>query len=103
MLVDMAYLIRQIARLELRVPVTLRGFLVMPEAFSTIPSGVTPDMRARAYAAMREIRRLMVEPNWEDGYPMYYHGTERRRDGDDVWQGHAMSKVFDFLYLILYC
>jgi hypothetical protein len=98
MFVDMAYLIRQIARLELRVPVTLRGFLVMAEAFSTIPSGVTPDMRARSYAAMRENKRFMVEPDWEDGYPMYYHGIERRGDGDDVWQGHAKSRIFDFLY-----
>jgi hypothetical protein len=100
MFVDMAYLIRQIACLELRVDVALRGFLVMSEAFSTIPSGVTPDMRARSYAAMRENKRFMVEPDWEDGYPMYYHGTERRGDGDDVWQGHAKSKIFDFLYHI---
>jgi hypothetical protein len=100
MFVDIAYLIRQIARLELRASVTLRGFLVMPEAFSTIPTGITRDMRARAYAAMRENKRFMVEPDWTDGYPMYYHGTERRGDGDDVWQGHVKSKVFDFLYHI---
>jgi len=100
MFVDMAYLVRQIARQELRVPVALRGFLVMPEAFGTIPSGVTPEMRARAYAAMRENKRFMVAPDWEDGYPMYYHGTERRGDGDDIWQGAAKSKLFDFLYHI---
>jgi len=100
MFVDMAYLIRQIARLELRAEVVLRGFLVMPEAFSKIPSGVTTDMRARAYAAMRENKRFMVDPDWVDGYPMYYHGAERRGDGDDVWQGHAKSKIFDFLYHI---
>jgi len=100
MFVDIAYLVRQIAELKLSAGVTLRGFLVMPEAFQTIPGGVTRDMRARAYAAMRENKRFMVKFDWEVGYPMYYHGTNVVAEGRDVWQGRIKNKLFDFLYYI---
>ncbi|MCL4487335.1 MAG: tubulin-like doman-containing protein [Chloroflexi bacterium] len=100
MFVDIAYLLRQIADIKMTLGVALRGFLAMPEAFQTIPGGVTRDMRARAYAAMRENKRFMVKFDWENGYPMYYHGTNVVADGRDVWQGRIKSKLFDFLYYI---
>ena len=45
MFVDMSYLVRQIAKTA-QLSVRLRGFLVLPEAFSSIPGGVKDSMPA---------------------------------------------------------
>ena len=94
MFVDIAYLIRRIAKQEFNTPVRLRGFMVLPEAFSAIPGGVKSDMRARAFACMRENKRFMVDFDYEYGYPMYYHAQE----GNEIWHGRIKSKLFDTLY-----
>jgi len=94
MFVDMAYLVRKIAETEQTMGVRLRGFLVLSEAFSAIPGGVKPSMRARAFACMRENRRFMVDFQYEHGYPMYYH----EEGGDAIWRSEIRTKLFDFLY-----
>lgn len=96
MFVDMAYLVRQIAEQDHQLGVRLRGFLVLPEAFSAIPNGVKPSMRARAFACMRENKRFMVDFQYEHGYPMFYHGSGQ----DKIWRSTIKTKLFDFLYHI---
>ena len=95
MFVDLAYLVRQIAQVEHGgLNINLRGFLVLPEAFSGIPGGVKPGMRARAFACMRENKRFMVDFQYEHGYPMYYHAAGQ----GGIWRNTISLKVFDFLY-----
>lgn len=94
MFVDIAYLVRQIAQLDHQLTIRLRGFLVLPEAFSAIPGGVKPAMRSRAYACMRENKRFMVDFQYEHGYPMYYHSSGQ----GGVWHSAIHTKLFDFLY-----
>lgn len=94
MFVDIAYLVRQIAQLDHQLAVRLRGFLVLPEAFSAIPGGVKPAMRARAYACMRENKRFMVDFQYGHGYPMYYHASGQ----GGIWRSAISTKLFDFLY-----
>lgn len=97
MFVDIAYLVRMLAQEEQNgQKITLRGFLVLPEAFSAIPGGVVDSMRARAYAAMRENRRFMVDFSWKNGYPMYYQPTGQ----GGVWRSRLSTKLFDALYHI---
>jgi len=96
MFVDIAYLVRRIAEVNHGITVTLRGFLVLPEAFQKIPGGITDPMRARAVASMRENRRFMVDFQWENGYPMYYQAGGQ----DRIWHDVIKHKLFDFLYYI---
>lgn len=97
MFVDIAYLVRMLAKEQQNDQrVTLRGFLVLPEAFSAIQTGVDNPMRARAYAAMRENRRFMVDFAWNTGYPMYYHPSGE----GGVWRSRMRTKLFDSLYHI---
>jgi hypothetical protein len=96
MFVDIAYLVRRIAEVNHGITVTLRGFLVLPEVFQKIPGGVKDAMRARAVASMRENRRFMVDFQWENGYPMYYHASGQ----DRIWRTTIKHKLFDFLYYI---
>ncbi len=97
MFVDIAYLVRKLAQEEQNgTKITLRGFLVLPEAFSAIPTGIDNSMRARSYAAMRENRRFMVDFAWRTGYPMYYHVSGM----DRIWRAEMKTKLFDSLYHI---
>jgi hypothetical protein len=97
MFVDIAYLVRMLAQEEQSgQKITLRGFLVLPEAFSAIPGGIDNPMRARSYAAMRENRRFMVDFAWKTGYPMHYQ--EKGIGG--VWSSEMKTKLFDSLYHI---
>jgi len=94
MFVDIAYLVRQIAKQEHNLSVRLCGFLVLPEAFGGIPGGVKPSMRARAFACMRENKRFMVDFQYAYGYPMYYHAGGE----GGVWRSTITTKLFDILY-----
>ncbi len=97
MFVDLAYLVRMIAKEDQNdQKVTMRGFLVLPEAFSAIPTGIDTSMRARSYAAMRENRRFMVDFVWDTGYPMYYQPSGK----GGVWRSEIRTKLFDSLYHI---
>ncbi len=94
MFVDIAYLVRQIAKQDHDLATRLRGFMVLPEAFSKIPGGVKSAMRARAFACMRENKRFMVDFQYEHGYPMYYHASGI----GGIWHASITTKLFDFLY-----
>lgn len=97
MFIDIAHLVRQIAG---DTNIRLRGFIVLPEAFAKIPSGVTSDMKARSYAALRETKRFMISFDFRRGYPMYYHSDRGDHDAKNIWQGRIQSKLFDYMYLI---
>lgn len=97
MFVDIAYLVRRIAEVDHNnLAANLKGFLVLPEAFSAIPGGIKPSMRARGLAAMRENKRFMVDFDYAEGYPMHYHSTGR----GGIWRNAITTKLFDFLYHI---
>ena len=97
MFVDIAYLVRKLAEENQNgLKITFRGFLVLPEAFSAIPGGVEQCDAARAYAAMRENRRFMVDFAWKNGYPMYYQPSGE----DRIWRSTIKTKLFDSLYHI---
>ncbi|MBN1318365.1 MAG: hypothetical protein JXA42_22995 [Anaerolineales bacterium] len=91
-LVDMAHLVRQIARRH-DLDVTLYAFLVAPEAFWKVtPDGwVFQERQARGFAAMREINRFQTAIDPEAGYPMYYH----EKGDDPVWRGYVTGRLFN--------
>ena len=98
MFVDVAHLVRQIARNQAHMEVTLRGFLVLPDAFGAIPAGpiIMKGMQARAFAAMRENKRFAVNFKWDLGYPMHY-----QRSGEDpILRSAVKGRLFDYLYYV---
>lgn len=98
MFVDIAHLVRQIAaQPTVDFQVTLRGYLVLPDAFShNVDAGMLRSMYARAFAAMRENRRFTVSIDYAKGYPMHYHSG----GGDPLWHGAIKGRLFDILYYI---
>lgn len=98
MFVDMAHLVRQIAsQPTVDFKVVLRGFLVLPNAFShNVEAGMLRSMYARAFAAMRENRRFAVNFDYAKGYPMAYHSG----GGHPLWHGAVKGKLFDTLNYI---
>jgi len=103
MFVDVAHLVRQIASQTARMQVTVRGFLVLPDAFTgSIPAGnsVKRGMNARAFAAMRENKRFAVSFDWDMGYPIHYRAPTQGRQPDPVLEGALKGQLFDSLYYI---
>ncbi len=98
MFVDIAHLIRQIAaQPTVDFKVTLRGYLVLPDAFShNVDAGMLRSMYARAFAAMRENRRFTVNFDYAKGYPMHYHSG----GGHPLWHSAVKGRLFDILYYI---
>jgi len=97
LLIDVAHLVRKIAENDYSLPSMVHAFLVLPEAYSVIPRGVTSGMRARAYATMREVQRFAIDAPYESGYPMYYHG----RGGEGgIWRSRVKRAVFDSIYYL---
>lgn len=102
MFVDVAHLVRQIAQQQAHMQVKVRGFLVLPDAFGSIPAGnvVKRGMNARAFAAMRENKRFTASFDWDLGYPMHYQASTLGRQPDPVLQGALKGQLFDQLYYI---
>ena len=102
MFVDMAHLVRQIAKEQAHMQVNVRGFLVLPDAFGALPgaASVRRGMKARSFAAMRENKRFSVNFDWDLGYPMHYVAPIPSRAGDPVLLGSIKGQLFDHLYYI---
>ena len=102
MFVDVAHLVRQIAKEQAHMQVNVRGFLVLPDAFGALPgaSSVKRGMKARSFAAMRENKRFSVNFDWDLGYPMPYVAPTSGRAGDPVLLGSIKGQLFDHLYYI---
>ena len=100
MYADVAHLIRKIAEqpaVDLKGKMSIRGYLVLPDAFSrTVDQAWLRSMHARAYAAMRENRRFAVSFDYARGYPMRYQEGE----GDPILHGALNGKLFDLLYYV---
>lgn len=100
MFADVAHLVRMIATMpnvQLEGKLSIRGYLVLPDAFSqTVRAEVLKEMHARAYAAMRENRRFTINFDYERGYPMHY----RELGADTVFNGAIKGQLFDLLYYI---
>jgi hypothetical protein len=102
MFVDVAHLVRQIAREQAHMEVNVRGFLVLPDAFGALPAGnvVKRGMNARAFAAMRENKRFSINFDWDLGYPMHYQALVAGRPPDPVLRGAIKGQLFDHLYYL---
>lgn len=100
MFIDIAHLVRELSaqpNIGLKGKMTIRGYLVLPDAFSrTVDQAWLRSMYARAYAGMRESRRFTVNFDYERGYPMAYHDGS----GHPIWNGAIKGKLFDLLYFL---
>jgi hypothetical protein len=100
MFADVTYLIRKISeqsRVNLKGKMSVRGYLILPDAFSqTVDPAWLRSMNARAFAAMRENNRFAIDIDYERGYPMHY----QEGDGDPLWHGSLKGKLFDQLYYL---
>lgn len=100
MFIDIAHLVRELSaqpNINLKGKMTIRGYLVLPDAFSrTVDQAWLRSMYARAYAGMRESRRFTVNFDYEQGYPMTYHDGS----GHPIWHGAIKGKLFDLLYFL---
>ena len=93
MFIDIAHIARVIAESEVGENFSVRAFLLLPRAFNVIPGGDGPNMRARAFAAMRELSRFMTVFG-NRSYPMIYSPN------DQSLSQPATKRIFDMCYLI---
>ncbi len=98
--VDVAYLIRKIAKEAANFDVTLRAMVVLPQAFDTTlqPNQKQP-AQIRSFAAIREMNWFVMNEDWGEGYPMFYHDPSNSQNRS-IWHSKLTAKLFDFVYLI---
>ena len=89
MFLDIALLLRLLARKE-RVSHVLRGFFALPGVFASSPS---EEMKARAFAAWREMNRFMVV---NEDFPM----PKIRYAESPEWEIRPEERLFEVCYLI---
>ncbi len=96
MAIDVAHIVRTIAEDALGEKFVIRGFFVLPRAFHRIPGGNNPSMKARAFAAIRELSRFLTVFG-DRAYPMIYnpHGQFR-----EELQKPVKKRLFDLCYLV---
>jgi len=97
MAIDVAHIARTIAEDVIGTNFVIRGFFILPRAFKrSFASGDNPSMRARAFAAIRELGRfLTVFGNRK--YPMIYNPHPAFKD---ELQRPVEKRLFDLCYLI---
>lgn len=97
MFIDVAYLGRSIAEQVVGENFNVRGILMLPGVFSGLATGntitQTRDMRARAFAALRELSRVMTTVG-ERPYPMYYDSR------DPQLRRELSTTLFKVCYLV---
>ena len=97
---DMAHIVRQVAKANNDIKITIRGFFFLPQSFARV-LGDAPlqEARRRSYAAMRELERLLLHEDAKYGYPMHYvlptAGMNQR-----IYRSEIKQKLYDFAYLI---
>lgn len=95
---DVAYLVRCLAHDE-RLGVSLKGYLVLPSAAPSVDqTEIQAAQHARAFAALRELRRLTIHTDYERGYRFEYGLTDQA-----AWQTQLKIPLFDFVYLFNRC
>ncbi len=96
---DIPHLIRRVAMAS-RVNIVLRAFMFLPDAFaSTLPRNELTYAEPRAFAAMRELNRFLLNEDYEYGYPIYYHGENSGSDST-IWRAKTEGPLYDFVFLI---
>ncbi len=97
---DIPHLIRQVADARGDIEVTLRGFFYLPQAFRrTLNRQDLQFAEPRAFAALRELDRFLLNRDYEYGYPMYYHPPGQGTDST-LWRAKNQGKLYDFVYLL---
>jgi hypothetical protein len=97
MAVDVAHIVRTIAEDTIGSKnFVIRGFFVLPRAFHLIPGGDSPGMRARAFAAIRELSRFITVFGDRE-YPMIYNQHPQFRE---YLQKPVEKRLFDLCYLV---
>jgi hypothetical protein len=97
MAIDIAHIARTIAEDAIgSQKFVIRGFFVLPKAFHKIPGGDNQDMRARSFAAIRELSRFLTVFG-DRQYPMVYNPQPAFRDS---FQRPVTKRLFDLCYLI---
>jgi hypothetical protein len=97
MAIDVAHIVRTIAEDTIGSKnFVIRGFFVLPRAFHLIPGGDNPDMRARAFAAIRELSRFITVFGDQE-YPMIYNLTDQFIEN---LQKPVKKRLFDLCYLV---
>lgn len=97
--IDLAHLVRRVAAIT-GVKVNVRGFFYTPEAFQRTLNGqeMVP-AKPRAFAALRELRRFILNEDYKYGYPMHYHSPNAGVN-NDLWRATSTEKLYDFVYLL---
>ena len=93
MLIDIPLLLRSIATAAVSENHIIRGFFVLPRAFSQVTGKDKDRMLARAFAAWRELDRFMIVDR-DLGLRMDYHASHR------AFQADIEKRVYDVCYLI---
>lgn len=97
MAVDVAHIVRIIAEDTIGSKnFVIRGFFVLPRAFHQVPGGDSPNMRARAFAAIRELSRFITVFGDRE-YPMVYNQHDQFRE---YLQKPVKKRLFDLCYLV---
>jgi len=97
MAIDVAHIVRTIAENTIGSKnFVIRGFFVLPKAFHRIPGGDSPNMRARTFAAIRELSRFITVFGDRE-YPMIYNMHPQFKD--DL-QKPVTKRLFDLCYLV---
>lgn len=97
MAIDVAHIVRTIAEDAIgSQKFVIRGFFVLPRAFQHIPGGDSQGMRARSFAAIRELSRFLTVFG-DRNYPMIYNPHP---DFQKYFQEPVKKRLFDLCYLI---
>ncbi|UCH93808.1 MAG: hypothetical protein JSV88_26560 [Candidatus Aminicenantes bacterium] len=95
--IDIAHIVRTIAEETISSQnFIIYGFFVLPSAFQLLPGGDNAEMRARGFAALRELNRFITVFGDRE-YPMIYnlHPQFRR-----YMQKPIKKRLFDACYLV---
>ena len=94
--VDIAHITRTIAQASIGENFVIRGFFALPGTFKkSFAGGDDANMRARAFAALRELSRFLTVFGDRE-YPMIYNPHEAFRDLRDP----VRKRLFDLCYVI---
>jgi hypothetical protein len=89
---DAAFLTHTLADVELNSEVRLWGYTTLPT------SAASDDDRLRAFAAMRELSRLLTTHDGTHGDPFHYRPPQARRLDERIWRGYLTSRPLDLWY-----
>jgi len=97
--IDTAHIVQRVADVN-KIPVTVNGFLYLPQAFrAVLNDGDLQAAQVRAFAALRELSRFKLNQDYLYGYPMHYQDA-RANINPNVWYSSNKGKLFNMIYLV---